>query len=316
MQTEDLLVFGDLLAIPHEVGHYVYWHSALHGNHRPVEVYGSVFAHQPQWVLQWMEELYADLYGYVIAGPVAALQLMNILQATDRKSLLFDDGEHPIPILRLYAAVDALTLLHFPKTAQALEKTWSDWVETQKIPDEFSPDGDTTQAIKLVDGRKIVKEVVQAIIALDFIKLRSSHAHRDRNVQTENWSSLNQERMFDASGEKEVLQKAYYDQFQVVINGFRKDTDAIFPVPELMTSLDNSTATASTKKPAPIILTLGETNTWLDSFLQMAGEQSDSTATPSVPEIPAQVWLAILEAGGWVEGPTGPGNFKTFIGEV
>ncbi len=80
----------DFLAIPHEVGHYVFWHGALNklGNFPTV------------WCENWYEEIFADIYGALVAGPVIGLDFQELQAARNTKDFFDDDGEHPAPVIR------------------------------------------------------------------------------------------------------------------------------------------------------------------------------------------------------------------------
>jgi hypothetical protein len=95
----------DLLAIPHEVGHYVY----RNGRVRTGKFAGSRldaallqrYSGQASWRQAWMEEIFADVYGALIGGPVMALGFEDLLSAMPRDYFTYDDGEHPVAALRL-----------------------------------------------------------------------------------------------------------------------------------------------------------------------------------------------------------------------
>lgn len=143
----------EIMAIPHEVGHYVYHHaklptSALDENrNRGTELDGKsnekfrfldlVDTFQsddgnPNLYRRWCEELFADVYGCMIAGPLCAIGLQAILATGDTMKLWLDDGEHPIPILRPYILSEILRKLtdksaihSFKKAPDALDTNWS-----------------------------------------------------------------------------------------------------------------------------------------------------------------------------------------------
>jgi hypothetical protein len=48
-----------------------------------------------------MEEIFADVYGALIGGPVMALGFEDLLSAMPRDYFTYDDGEHPVAALRL-----------------------------------------------------------------------------------------------------------------------------------------------------------------------------------------------------------------------
>jgi hypothetical protein len=59
--------------------------------------------------LNWLEEIFADIYGTLIAGPAFALSIQKmLLEKVNRDNLLKDDGEHPIPYLRPFIRTQVL----------------------------------------------------------------------------------------------------------------------------------------------------------------------------------------------------------------
>lgn len=100
----------DLLAIPHEVGHYVYRHGMVGDRRLQIELY-RLLQGRPQWLLNWAEEIFADVYGCFIAGPVIARDFQDLVSDNDVALFVHDDGEHPTPALRPLIYCDALRIL-------------------------------------------------------------------------------------------------------------------------------------------------------------------------------------------------------------
>ena len=100
-------VSRDLLAIPHEVGHHLFWKGQMPGKNR------SVYRHLQKrlkrakiwewdWRRAWLEEIFADAYGLLVAGPVMALSFQDLLTDNPQAQFREDTGHHPIPALRPY----------------------------------------------------------------------------------------------------------------------------------------------------------------------------------------------------------------------
>lgn len=137
----------ELMAIPHEVGHFIYQHANLANSNA-----GSLEAHTQSGLLQsknvktfqdlsneklaknpyykWCEEIFADLYGCIIAGPLTALGMLAFLATDDKDHVLEDDGEHPIPMLRIFFISEMLRFLSDEKP------NWYDFSEAAKSIDE------------------------------------------------------------------------------------------------------------------------------------------------------------------------------------
>ena len=151
-------VSSDFLAIPHEIGHLIYQHGQLHytSEQNPT---GSIQQHlenklvAADWRLMWIEELFADVYCCLVAGPISALGFQELL--TD--GLLHDDDdgelhEHPFPsirpliqnkILRKLGAKNekytAVADLLDRKWTYLVQETWPEWVR-KEWRDEYIPE--------------------------------------------------------------------------------------------------------------------------------------------------------------------------------
>jgi hypothetical protein len=92
----------DYLAIPHEVGHFLFERGRNPKDGAALEktLPTNIGRRKGVWRLNWLEELFADAYGCLVAGPVAALSFQSFLKESRATDLRKDDGEHPIPILR------------------------------------------------------------------------------------------------------------------------------------------------------------------------------------------------------------------------
>lgn len=132
----------DYLAVPHEAGHYLLHHAH---NLKDPQVYDHIEASLKQFVREleaemsaeseiegeiearirylhaWIEELFADVYGGVVAGRAIALSSQDIERNAPYGEFISDDGEHPSPRLRprLYASV--------------VEQAWKDPQDTQTL---------------------------------------------------------------------------------------------------------------------------------------------------------------------------------------
>lgn len=97
----------ELLAIPHEIAHYVYQHGKLAGKSL-IEV-SKKFENHPYY--RWCEELFADVYGCIVGGPLAANQYASVANFNNRDRAWKDDEEHPTPVLRLFIMAEILRIL-------------------------------------------------------------------------------------------------------------------------------------------------------------------------------------------------------------
>ncbi|MBV7330657.1 hypothetical protein KFU94_20910 [Chloroflexi bacterium TSY] len=89
------------LAIPHEIGHYLFRYGTIDGQ----------FAYQKleqalddqninDWRRHWLEELFADAYGCLVAGPISVLSIQEYIADNLPARLLENSPKHPIAALR------------------------------------------------------------------------------------------------------------------------------------------------------------------------------------------------------------------------
>jgi hypothetical protein len=107
-------VTRDFLAIPHEIGHYVFWHGEVDNDDATQSTlpklsvanqlrrclkkkYRTVF---PEWMCAWLEESFADIYGCLLAGPIIAVDFQDLELARSLHEFMSDDADHPLPAIR------------------------------------------------------------------------------------------------------------------------------------------------------------------------------------------------------------------------
>lgn len=109
-QAADLSVSVDLLAIPHEVGHYLYRHGRKEGIVLKSRITEELVGRKA-YLSQWAEEIFSDVYGTLVAGPVIALDFQDLMSDNNPIDLFSSDGEHPYAALRPLIYVDTLLAL-------------------------------------------------------------------------------------------------------------------------------------------------------------------------------------------------------------
>ena len=119
----------ELMAIPHEVGHFVYHHATLKDG-TTFNGLSEQFKDNPYQ--RWCEEIFADVYGCMVAGPLTALGLQAILATGDKSQIAVDDGEHPTPLVRPFILSEILRELGKRKAeryafAQAIQRLEDNW---------------------------------------------------------------------------------------------------------------------------------------------------------------------------------------------
>jgi len=147
----------DYLAIPHETGHYVFWHGKKAG----VPIYRAAFeklrdllrrkikpnsAEFTTWY-NWLTEVFADVYGCLIAGPVMAEDFQDLQKHTSREEFGRSDGYHPTPAIRPFIYHQVLNQAagagsNWPQQAKVMWQNWLDFLSTdygqsvQLLPEE------------------------------------------------------------------------------------------------------------------------------------------------------------------------------------
>jgi hypothetical protein len=139
-------VHKDLLAIPHEVGHYVFWHGK---NIRKVPFmdiektrpyFHDIIAKNKQadkdkalviesGFFNWLEEIFADVYGSLVAGALISVDFQDLQLENSKDDFASDDGKHPLPVLRPFIYAEATRLSNSDevkgkKIKSALQTRW------------------------------------------------------------------------------------------------------------------------------------------------------------------------------------------------
>lgn len=186
----------DWLAIPHEVGHYIFWNGtstfklfnefylALQNQFMDAineaiqgRIQGRVLHHKGEvfqtW-LNWLNEIFADVFGTLAAGPAFAWSMQTSLRAgISVRDLLHnhDEPDHPDPFIRPFFHINVLREMAKEKeidaqfadqlnaVADTLEDSWrASWPKdvTIKLP--------TPDSIGAMD--QVLKEEVPALVSV------------------------------------------------------------------------------------------------------------------------------------------------------
>lgn len=168
------ITLQSLLAIPHEVGHFVYWNGQHKGQSIRTYLIGQLKANNSSRYFHWLEEIFADVYSSYVGGTVTAQSIQDIL--LDNRPSLFDldDGCHPPAIIRphvyAYTYEDA-------KRGEIISG-WEEKIDELKIPKVYKhariikennriqslafneiPFGDGVPS----DGREIIETIVRVV---------------------------------------------------------------------------------------------------------------------------------------------------------
>ncbi len=183
----DFSASGDthrLLAIAHETGHHVYRQLTVNYaaslDEQITEMAAAAVAPDawPAWLLAWEEEIFADIYAALVAGPAAALALHDLILTGPAAALTEDDGDHPLDALRPQIMHTTLRVLAERgaaalrparlATADALDARWQESLAARGAPDAFTPAGSETPVALAGAGqqlRALVEEVLGGALA-------------------------------------------------------------------------------------------------------------------------------------------------------
>lgn len=280
----------DLLAIPHEIGHYVYWHEPLERG----SLNGSLARHfwdQPAWLSAWQEEIFADVYGALVAGPYMAIDFQDILADTSRTRFITDDGEHPVSIARAYVFTSVLRAIGYDGVAGEIDAKWKQTVEATYGPTEEAVVGGQVLPLEEIIGR--LDTVVRRIVNFDLPHMKIPAA------DTWSWGAT-------TAGSEPVDLTRYQSNFETYVASYltgANATGAQASVAPGLPFLEVDRMTTRLVLPGQGSLephALGETGSKLDEYLLAAEKE--------VRPIEPAVWYQLLSSGGWT---TGPGDIIT-----
>ena len=254
----------DYLATPHEIGHHIYRHSpGLLADLR------DRLPLQPVWCSRWQEEIFADVYGCLVGGPVVALDFQDILFDHSLENFMSDDGDHPVEAIRPFAYVKVLAKLGFPTAAKALKKEWQRKLAARNNPESFVPYGQF-DSVSLEAARKKLEAFALQILA---------YLWDERGIQPQTFWSQD-------LAEGEALDSLY----QKFADWIGQPLDVT--VPELKEAGDE----VGVKVDGRLVnkRRKGDTQTWIDALKQQKGNK-----------LPPEAWEPVLSSEGWNVG--GPG---------
>lgn len=275
----------DLLAVPHEVGHYIYKLGHV-GNDTMLAFVQKLVSENPFWRYRWLEEIFADLYGAAVAGPAIALDFQEL--QTDNNlphEFVEDDGEHPVPIIRPYIYIDALKKIpsKFPDAHKTMNRFWNKRLARRGDPEGFAPknrvkNSNENGEIKRGQARTKLYDVVNQIWDNVFVNVDATWSLDDI------WSG-------DVDGDaSSATEKAIYNDFSQRISAIHKRTRPA----NLVAYEENQ---FQIKEVAESRRTIGETGSWVDDVRKTARNGR---------KMPTNLWEVVFSANGWAtRGPQG-----------
>jgi hypothetical protein len=139
------------LALLHEVGHHVYHHGTAPNMSQSFEgtLTQELFRQGITGGLaNWLEELFADIYGLLVGGPLMALSYQERLSQESPAALTVDSGDHPIAILRPLIQDEVLRMIRagsrtlYRNAPALLDRNWIEFAGGRDLKNEvFQPLG-------------------------------------------------------------------------------------------------------------------------------------------------------------------------------
>jgi hypothetical protein len=288
----------DLLATPHEVGHYIYWHAR---NSVPAPVGRAYFFFcavvdqavdrlrdlitpgRPEfanWCLRWLEELCADVYGCWTAGPVSALTLQDNQKNRAVSEFAETDGEHPAPVLRPYTDWKVLNNRAVaPAILSLMTSHWQAVLSDYGDPSSLGrPDGPNITVDEAVEAKPSlgVEQPVDQLVKLLLERLTNF------GVPSGDWRS---------GSSVPATVGELYEQFESFVQNDLSELPVVSqPEAELSGPLNFTEWAKQRFDNSPDLIAL-----------------IDNPANPEAKTIPEANWLPIVRARGWTTA--GPETF-------
>ncbi|MCP4428340.1 MAG: hypothetical protein GY803_27955 [Chloroflexi bacterium] len=278
----------DFLSIPHEIGHYIFWHAKIEENGVPLNAWlRSQVPTQPAWRFAWLEEIFADVYGSLIAGPVIVADFQELLY--DNLNLDEDDGDHPAAILRPFIYTDTLRQFSnfgfFKKAPDDLDEKWRDKLSERNCKNEFKPKGTSSNAAAITAEK--AREQIEQVINTILTALQPIFPQKQDDV----WS--------DDISEPDTLFEQFYDKHLKSDDATKAERTAKVATttdnlpPTLIVTAPSIIATPN-DVPRPLEWQIGDTITqWLDFF---------NSASDNGLKLLPTTWNALLDGSGWAAG--------------
>ena len=164
----------DYLAIPHEIGHHLYWngrHPQKNVDLRE-ELMKNAAKHGIQlgdWRLNWIEEIFCDMYALMVAGPVIVLDFQDMLDDDMSSHFSEDTDKHPIPELRPFIQTNTLRRAKdengnviYAHECDKLDDNWRSWLAKHPLQSSYSLRG----VAQPMTGKAIVTAIEPLITAI------------------------------------------------------------------------------------------------------------------------------------------------------
>jgi hypothetical protein len=293
----------DFLAIAHEVGHYVYWRGLVNDGGKKVTLRQKL-AHLPHPLRQnetlaeypWLEEIVADIFCCLIAGPAAALSMQErcLTYLGDRFTTI--DEHHPAPAIRPFLYTYVLDELGQTPIKEKLENHWKETLQQKRsIGDIASVPALRSNIVKQEAphlGPMLAEMKQVAGVVLDELQINQ------RQVRPWSAAPVDLTDLF-----------TLYDRFEERIRwppassaepNILAEVNGKLQAPDGTLKLDIEEGTPLRWRQQVAKLLGGEPD-WLAGLPADLAQQTQTLAEEAPKSIPAQEWLPILDFGGWTD---------------
>lgn len=301
----------DAMAIPHELGHFVYWRGVTPTTDIPMAqaIQKAIDSNtdEPLRLSHWVEEVFADVVATLIGGPAAVMSLISMLREKIGRHFVEDDGHYPIAAVRPYAAMLALRRCGIDTTQLA-----DDWqtVLAQWLPDVLSTralgayplfvcveNADQSVSKESISLGTVRTEVERLADVICDVLLADTDGQVDPDL-TDLWRTGmgSSTQSSDAATATQVIAAMLADS----------PTD-LSPAP-IATDLMWRKAVHSNLNAAPMALAQEEANVLdqLDWVLDVLSHRPLPDGSKPLAQLTKQEWSTVLYFGGWGDaGPTG-----------
>jgi hypothetical protein len=300
--SEDMKkVARNYLSIPHEVGHYVFWHGYSKVKSERIHNYiARVTPRNPAWCSKWIEEIFADVYGCLFGDPAIALSCQDMQLEYALSKFVESDGEHPNPAVRPYIYQQVLAAKGDVDLAERLRKRWESLLQERDVDGEIILPGNL---------RSAVSEVIQSVTESQNVTVNAEASSAGAGAKAESAKKAGAKAEAAKKPVNRVIDAAY--NLLPRPNGAAPESPAVADMEDVYNKFgdhlvlvgDNS-SDLDKKLPeldCSLIPEIGSTDLWIDAI-----KKSDSSVKLALPQ---DVWVRVLQAGGWTN-KGGGGNPK------
>ncbi|MDX1463746.1 MAG: hypothetical protein R3359_11865 [Marinirhabdus sp.] len=300
----------DFLAIPHEVGHYVY----RHGRFKFGEGIDEFLKTLPQSLAaesvgrRWFEEIFADVYGTLVAGPVMGIDFQDLMLEYSVDKFNTDDDDHPVPNLRPHIYINVLAQDGiFSAWAEMLRENWMEYIN--RFSQKVEPKNREEISSKFKNEKDGRLTTIESVVSTEISQLEQA-AYSTRSVDIA-VNIIRDTLLKDIKGGSWTIDLAQpaADENAKSLYGKFDDYVGNLPsvqIPELTVNGQVLSVVQSPGKPFQLNRKPGETG-----LEKIDGTRKKRKELAREGKIPAEEWLRVIDGAGWAtkgpdcEGTTG-----------